>query len=204
MKDKVVWGVVGSCGIARRRTIPEGIVPAANAKLVGLYDCNQEGNAEAARTFGAQAFGSLEEMLAAEIDAIYIATPVYLHGEQTTRCLKAGKHVLCEKPLALSVAEGQEMVALAQRCRVQLGAAFMMRFHSQHQEALKIIQSGKLGKPVYGRAQLSCWYPPLEGVEGRTRAKAEAARWRIWEYIALICSRCSLVPWSPLIAALPI
>jgi predicted dehydrogenase len=163
MKDKVAWGVVGSCGIARRRTIPEGIVPAANANLVGLYDCNQEGNAEAARAFGVQAFGSLEELLAAEIDAVYIATPVYLHSEQTARCLKAGKHVLCEKPLALSVADGQEMVALAERCKVQFGAAFMMRFHSQHQEALKIIQSGKLGKPVYGRAQLSCWYPPLEG-----------------------------------------
>jgi len=163
MKDKVAWGVVGSCGIARRRTIPEGIVPAANAKLVGMYDCNQEGNAEAARAFGGQAFGSLEELLAAEIDVVYIATPVYLHGQQTTRCLKAGKHVLCEKPLALSVAEGQEMVALAQRCKVQLGAALMMRFQSQHQEALKIIQSGKLGRPVYGRAQLSCWYPPLEG-----------------------------------------
>jgi predicted dehydrogenase len=163
MKDKVAWGVVGSCGIARRRTIPEGIVPAANANLVGLYDCNQAGNAEAARAFGVQAFGSLEELLAAEIDAVYIATPVYLHSEQTGRCLKAGKHVLCEKPLALSVADGQEMVALAERCKVQLGAAFMMRFHSQHQEALKIIQSGKLGKPVYGRAQLSCWYPPLEG-----------------------------------------
>ena len=163
MRDKVAWGVVGSCGIARRRTIPEGIVPATNAKLAGLYDCNQEGNAEAARAFGAQAFGSLEELLAAEIDAVYIATPVYLHGEQTTRCLKAGKHVLCEKPLALSVVEGQEMVALAQRSKVQLGAAFMMRFHSQHQEALKMIQSGKLGKLVYGRAQLSCWYPPLAG-----------------------------------------
>ncbi len=163
MKDKVAWGVVGSCGIARRRTIPEGIVPAANAKLVGLYDCNQEGNAEAARTFGTQAFKSLEELLAAEIDAVYIATPVNLHSEHTAQCLKAGKHVLCEKPLASSVAEGKEMAALAERSKVQLGAAFMMRFQSQHQEALKIVQSGKLGKPVFGRAQLSCWYPPIEG-----------------------------------------
>ena len=86
-----------------------------------------------------------------------------VHCEQVARCVRAGKHVLCEKPLALSVAEGQEVVALAKRCKVQLGVGFMMRFHSQHQEALKIIQSGKLGRPVYGRAQLSCWYPPLEG-----------------------------------------
>jgi predicted dehydrogenase len=163
MGDKVGWGVVGSCGIARRRTIPEGIVPAANAKLVGVYDCNREGNAEVGGAFGVRAFESLEELLAAEIDAVYIATPVNVHCEQVTRCVKAGKHVLCEKPLALSVAEGQEVVTLAKQCMVQLGVGFMMRFHSQHQEALKIIQSGKVGRPVYGRAQLSCWYPPLEG-----------------------------------------
>jgi len=71
--------------------------------------------------------------------------------------------VLCEKPLALNVAEAQTMVSLARECKVQLGVGFMMRFHSQHQEALKMIRAGKLGKPVYGRAQLSCWYPPLEG-----------------------------------------
>lgn len=163
MAKKVGWGVVGSCGIARRRTIPEGIVPASNAKLVGLYDRNSEGNAELARTFGAQALESLEDLLAAEIDAVYIATPVFLHGEQVARCLEAGKHVLCEKPLALSVAQAQTVVNLAKARGVQLGTAFMMRFHSQHQEALKIIQAGKLGKPVYARAQLSCWYPPIKG-----------------------------------------
>jgi predicted dehydrogenase len=55
------------------------------------------------------------------------------------------------------------MVAACREAGVQLGCGFMMRFHSQHQKALKIIQQGKLGCPVYGRAQLSCWYPPQEG-----------------------------------------
>jgi predicted dehydrogenase len=128
-----------------------------------VYDINLKANGEVAQAFGVQACESLEELLAAEIDAVYIATPVYVHCEHVTRCVRAGKHVLCEKPLALTVQEGQEMVALAKRCKVQFGVGFMMRFHSQHQEALKIIQSGKLGRPVYGRAQLSCWYPPLEG-----------------------------------------
>jgi len=162
-ENKTRWGVVGSCGIARRRTIPEGITPAVNARLVALYDCNRKGNAEVARQFGARACRSLEELLAAEIDAVYIATPVYLHSEQAAQCLSAGKHVLCEKPLALSVAAARETVELAKRRNVQLGVGFMMRFQSQHQEALKIIRSAKLGKPVYGRAQLSCWYPPLDG-----------------------------------------
>jgi predicted dehydrogenase len=131
--------------------------------LVAVYDRNPQVNAGVAEAFGAKACASLEELLAAEIDAVYIATPVYLHREHVAQCVRAGKHVLCEKPLALTVAEGQEVVALAHACKVQLGVALMMRFQSQHEEARKIIQSGKLGKPVYARAQLSCWYPPIEG-----------------------------------------
>jgi predicted dehydrogenase len=90
MANKVGWGVVGACGIARRRTIPEGIVPATNAKLVGLCDRNSEGNAKLARTFGARAFESLEYLLAAEIDAVYIATPVFLHAAQVMADMVTG------------------------------------------------------------------------------------------------------------------
>ena len=163
MGDKIAWGVVGSCGIARRRTMPEGIVPAANARLAGICDRNREANAELAKKLGTRAFGSLDELLAADIRVVYIATPVFAHCDQVAQCLKAGKHVLCEKPLALNVAAAQAVVALAKAAKLQLGSGFMMRFHAQHQEALKLIQSGKLGKPVYARAQLSCWYPPMEG-----------------------------------------
>jgi predicted dehydrogenase len=163
MPNKLRWAVVGSGGIARRRTIPEGFVPAANAELLGVYDRNPQANAEVAKAFSVKPFESLEALLQSEADAVYIATPVSLHREHVTRCVQAGKHVLCEKPLAMSVREGQDVVALAQAAKVQLGVALMMRFQSQHQAALKIIQSGKLGRPVYGRAQLSCWYPPLEG-----------------------------------------
>jgi predicted dehydrogenase len=163
MRKSIAWGVVGSCGIARRRTIPEGIVPASNARLVSLYDRNREGNSDLARAFGAQASESLEDLLQTKIDAVYVATPVFLHCEQAKTCLMAGKHVLCEKPLALNVAGAQEVVELAKASKVQLGVGFMLRFQSQHQEALKIIHDGKLGRTVYGRAQLSCWYPPLKG-----------------------------------------
>lgn len=163
MQNKIRWGIVGSGGIARRRTIPEGILPASNAQLVGVYDSNPIVDTEVAQAFGVTAFESLEELLAAEIDAVYVATPVFVHCEQVARCVRARKHVLCEKPLAMTVQEGQEVVALAKACKVQLGVGLMMRFHSQHQEALKLIRSGKLGRAVYGRAQLSCWYPPLEG-----------------------------------------
>lgn len=163
MTNKVNWGVIGSGGIALRRTIPDGIVPASNAELAVVYDINQKVNDEVARKFGARTAGSVGEVLASGVDAVYIATPAHLHKDQVLECARARRHVLCEKPLGMTVAEAEEMVAACRQARIQFGAAFMMRFHSQHQAALKIVQEGKLGKPVYGRAQLSCWYPPIEG-----------------------------------------
>lgn len=163
MPGKIKWGVVGSGGIARRRTIPEGIVPARNAELVAVFDIISKSNAEVAEQFSAKAVGSVDELLAAGINAVYVATPANSHYEQVLKCAQARKHVLCEKPLGMTVKEAEEMIAACGRGGVQLGCGFMMRFHSQHQKALKLIQEGKLGQPVYGRAQLSCWYPPVEG-----------------------------------------
>ncbi|HWF19846.1 MAG TPA: Gfo/Idh/MocA family oxidoreductase [Verrucomicrobiae bacterium] len=161
MRDKVKWGVIGSGGIARRRTIPEGFVPATNARLVSVYGTNATTNHEVAKQFGAQPCDSLKALLDSDIEAVYVASPVQAHHEQVLACARAGKHVLCEKPLGRTVAEAEEMAAACQRAGVQFGTAFMMRFQTQHQAAAEIIRAGKLGQPVYARAQLSCWYPPL-------------------------------------------
>jgi len=159
----VQWGVIGSGGIARRRTTPEGIMPANNARLVAVYGTNRTTNEEVAAEFEATAVDSVEALLAADIDAVYIASPVLPHKAQVLACAKAGKHVLCEKPLGRTVAEAESMVAACKKAGVQLGTAFMMRFHSQHQKAAEMIRAGRLGKPVYARAQLSFWYPPISG-----------------------------------------
>jgi len=163
LETKIRWGVIGSGGIASRRTIPEGILTAKNAQLVSLYDINQEVNDAAAYRFNALAAKSIGELLSSGIDAVYIATPVNLHLEQTMLAADAGKHILCEKPFGLTVSEAESMGAHCKGKGVLLGSAYMKRFSAQHQQALKMIKEGKLGKPVYGRAQLSCWYPPLEG-----------------------------------------
>ena len=163
MTNKVKWGVIGSGGIARRRTIPEGIVPAEHAKLVAVYDINPEVNSAVAKEFHAHAANSIQDLLNSDIDAVYIASPANLHLEQAIACAKAKKHVLCEKPLGMTVAEAEKMIQICKEEGVLLGVGLMMRFATQHQSALKLIQEGKLGKPVYGRAQLSCWYPPMNG-----------------------------------------
>jgi predicted dehydrogenase len=161
MNKRVKWGVVGSGGIARRRTIPEGIIPARNAHLIAVYGTNPVTNKEVAKQFNAIAVDSLEALLASDIDAVYIASPPAAHAAQVRACAKAGKHILCEKPLGRSVEEAEEIVAACREAKVQLGTAFMMRFQSQHQAAAKLVTEGRLGKPVFARAQLSCWYPPM-------------------------------------------
>jgi len=163
MSRRIAWGVIGSGGIARRRTIPEGIVPASNAELRVVFDVDSAVNREVARQCGARPADSLESLLNSDVDAVYIATPACFHYGQALQCAEAGKHVLCEKPLGMNVVEAERMVAAARRARVRFGAAFMMRFHSQHRAALTLIREGRLGRPVYARAQLSCWYPPIEG-----------------------------------------
>jgi predicted dehydrogenase len=160
---KTRWGVIGSGGIARRRTIPEGIVRADNAQLTAVYDVDADANAEVAEEFGASACGTEEELLGADCEVVYIATPAHLHSGQVERAAQAGKHILCEKPLGMTAEEGERMLAVCREHNVKLGVGFMMRFHAQHQEALKLVEAGKLGTLVYGRAQLSCWYPPIAG-----------------------------------------
>ena len=163
MTAAIKWGVIGSGGIARRRTIPEGIVSAENTALAAVYDVNAAVNAEVAAEFGATAVSSLEDLFSSDVDAVYIASPVKVHFEQVVACAAAGKHVLCEKPLGMVPSEAEEMIAICKAEGVQLGCAFMMRFLAQHQAALNLVQDGKLGQPTYARAQLSCWYPPMDG-----------------------------------------
>jgi predicted dehydrogenase len=163
MENKIKWGVIGSGGIARRRTIPEGIIHAEHARLVSVYDINAEVNNAVAKEFNAIASSSIKDLLHSDIDAVYVASPANMHLDQVIACARAGKHVLCEKPLGMTTSEAEKMIKVCKEENVQPGTGFMMRFHAQHRAALKLIQEGKLGKCVYGRAQLSCWYPPIPG-----------------------------------------
>lgn len=163
MADTVKWGVVGCGGIARRRTIPEGIARARNGRLVAVWDVSEAATREVAAQFGARASANLDALLREDIDAVYVASPASAHREQAVACARAGKHTLCEKPLGMTVADVEEMIGEFRRAGRLLGTALMLRFHAQHQAALQIIREGRLGKPVLGRAQLSCWYPPMAG-----------------------------------------
>ncbi len=158
------WGVIGCGGIADRRTIPEGIVPAPSAELVAVQDIAEERVNEVSGKYGVSGYGTVEELLADDnVEAVYIATPTHVHHEQTVAAAQAGKHVLCEKPLALTIDECEASIAACAQAGVKFGTNFMMRFHACHTAIKQMIEAGDLGTPVLGRAELTCWYPPIEG-----------------------------------------
>ncbi len=159
---KIKWGVIGCGGIADRRTIP-GMMLADNAELVAVMDANGEVAEKVREKYNAKyAFDNYEELLAIdEIDAVYIASPVFCHKEQAFAAAKAKKHILLEKPMALTVSESKEIADYCKKEGVKLGVGLMMRFHSYHQAMKKIIAEGKLGDVVSMRGQLTCWYPDI-------------------------------------------
>jgi predicted dehydrogenase len=158
---KVKWGVIGAGGIADRRTIP-GLLEARNCELVALMDVAN--NDVLAGKYQLPCYATEEELLSHPgIDAVYIATPVFLHLEQIKKAARAGKHVLSEKPLCLNSRQAEEAIAACREAGVLLQEGYMMRFHGAHQKIREVICNGEIGKPVYARAQLSCWYPRMEG-----------------------------------------
>ena len=164
MMCKVKWGVIGAGGIADRRTIP-GLLLAKNAELVAVMDTDMKITEDLAKKHGAsKAYDCVDELLKnPEIDAVYIASPVAAHYEQAKKAALTGKHILIEKPLALTVAEGEELISLCQKQNVLFATGLMMRFHAYHVKAKELVAEGVLGTIVSARAQLTCWYPDMPG-----------------------------------------
>ena len=162
---KIRWGVLGAGGIADRRTIP-GMMLCDNAELVAVMEVNMElAEKLRAKWNCKKAYDNEADLLAdPEIDAVYIASPVGLHARQAMAAADAGKHILIEKPLALTAEEGQKVIDYCDAKGVQIAAGLMMRFGSYVQAMKKAIAEGKIGKPVSGYAQFTCWYPDMPGV----------------------------------------
>lgn len=160
---KIKWGVIGCGGIADRRTLP-GMMLADNAELVAVMDTNIDSANRCKEKYNAKyAFDNMEELLVLdEIQAVYIASPVFAHKEQAFAAAKAKKDILIEKPVGMTSKEAEEIAAYCESQGVKLGVGFMMRFHAYHQAMKEFVQSGKIGEVVSARAQLTCWYPEME------------------------------------------
>ncbi|MHC4405696.1 MAG: Gfo/Idh/MocA family protein [Planctomycetota bacterium] len=162
MAERVNFGVIGAGGIAYRKTIP-GMRKAKNCKLAAVMD-PVDVDRIAADLKVAKAYTREKDLLAdPAVEAVYIASPVNCHAGQIRMAAEAGKHVLCEKPLTLTLAQAKEAVQACRRNKVFLQEGYMMKFHGAHVKIKDLVDAGRLGRIVYMRAQLSCWYPKIEG-----------------------------------------
>ena len=160
--QRINFGVIGAGGIALRKTIP-GMLQAKNCRLVAIMDTARVKDI-AAQFGGVRAYTREADLLAdPAVQAVYIASPVCFHAQQIQRAAAAGKHILCEKPLTMNLKQTRAAVAACRRHKVFLQEGYMMKFHGAHQRIKELIDAGELGKLVYLRAQLSCWYPPMKG-----------------------------------------
>ncbi|GIP37728.1 deoxyfructose oxidoreductase [Paenibacillus sp. J31TS4] len=146
-RNRLRWGILGCARIAENAVIP-GIAASETGEVAAIASRETTKAMEAAERHGIPAaYGSYEELLEDDtLDAVYIPLPNHLHKEWTIRAAQAGKHVLCEKPIALDSREAEEMVRACAEAGVLLAEAFMYRHHPRYDQILEIIRSGEIGE----------------------------------------------------------
>ncbi|MGZ8662799.1 MAG: Gfo/Idh/MocA family protein [Actinomycetota bacterium] len=145
--DVLRWGIVSTADIGMRKVIP-GIRTAARCEVVAIAS-RDLARAEAAASELAigRAHGSYEDLLAdPDVDAVYVPLPNHLHTEWTIAAARAGKHVLCEKPLAMTAADAERMIEACQAEGVHLMEAFMYRLHPTWEAVRELVASGRIGE----------------------------------------------------------
>src|SRR5271163_5032886 len=144
---KVKWGVLGAANIALKKVIP-GMQLGEWSEISGIASRDLNKARQAARELGiAKAYGSYDEMLAdPEIEAIYNPLPNHLHVPWSIKAAEAGKHVLCEKPIGMNVAEARALLNARDRTGVKIGEAFMVRTHPQWLRTRELIRSERIGE----------------------------------------------------------
>jgi 1,5-anhydro-D-fructose reductase (1,5-anhydro-D-mannitol-forming) len=154
--QKLGWGIVGLGRIASTQIAP-GIAASANSSLVSVVSRDQERAEEFARAHGAAtAPDDYAKMLAdPAVEAVYIATPNALHAKQVIAAARAGKHVLCDKPLAVTVADARRCVEECRSAGVRLGLTFQTRNHDGMADAAESVRTGALGRVVVAEVQMS-------------------------------------------------
>lgn len=167
----IAWGVLGAGGVARRRTIP-AMLKCDGMRVAALMVRDPERAQGIAEEFGVpHACSTIEAVVEDEaVNAVYVATPVYLHGEHVVAAAQHGKHVLCEKPMAGDVGACRRMIAACRANGVRLEICFVLRHWPIYQRVRETVRSGQLGRVVEIRGHVVKWKPRREG-EWRTDPK---------------------------------
>ncbi len=148
------WIVIGIGDIATRRVIP-AIQAESRSHLYGFVTRDPA----KADPYGVRVWKTLDEALAdPKVDVVYVGTPVFLHAPQTIQSLRAGKHVLCEKPMAMNEAEARSMVKAAEESGKQFGVAYYRRCYPKVQRAKQLLAAGAIGTLVVAELANHMWF----------------------------------------------
>ncbi len=147
MSRKLRWGVLSTAAIGLKKVIP-AMQLGQYTTVTAIASRDLAKAREAAGQVGIEkAYGSYEELLAdPEVDAIYNPLPNQLHVPWTIKAAEAGKHVLCEKPLSMTLAEAKSLLPVRERTGVTIGEAFMIRSYTQWRRVRELIDQGRIGK----------------------------------------------------------
>ena len=166
----VRWGILG-CGDVVRKRVAKAIQDDPNSELLSVCRRDPDKLKQFAQDFEINHAYTLDEDLIADpnIDAVYISTPVDLHLPQTIACAEAGKHVLVEKPMAMSVAECDQMIDACRENNVKLGVAYYRRFYPVVDRIKELIESGEIGKVLSVSAVTATAFAMSPGDDGYWR-----------------------------------
>ncbi|RWQ26213.1 Gfo/Idh/MocA family oxidoreductase [Mesorhizobium sp.] len=168
----VKWGLIGASTIARQFLI-NAIRAQPNSEIAAVMSSSPERAAAYAKENGiALAVSTLDALLGSDIDAVYISTTNELHLEQALAAITAGKHVLCEKPLALTSADARKMVAAGKAAGIVLGTNHHLRNAGSHRAMREAIAAGRIGKPIAARVFHTVYLP--ENLQGWRITRPEA------------------------------
>jgi len=158
------WGLIGAGDIVLKR-VAEALGGGRESELVAVSRARADLVESFGRSVGARRwYADWRELVSdADIDAVYVATPVNLHAEQTVAAAEAGKHVLCEKPMAMTVAECDRMIAACRAHDVRLGIAYYRRFYPAVTRIADLLASGAIGAPVFAQMIASEPFDPKPG-----------------------------------------
>lgn len=177
MTANLGWGLVGTSGYAARVCVPS-IADTPDARLVAVASSSQErADAFAAETAVPRGYGDVDALLAdPEVQAVWIASSSFLHVEHASRAIDAGKHVLLEKPIALTAAEGWELVKRAEAAGVRLATGYQARYVPGHIRMRELIADGSIGRIVTAR---SLYGMRRESAPRSWRGHKDTARWGV-------------------------
>ncbi len=158
---KVKWGIIG-CGDGAERKSGPALYKVKDSELVAVCDSNAEKARKFAQRHGAKRYyTTVEELLKDEdVNAIYVATPVYLHAEHTIKAAEARKNILCEKPMAMNVDECQQIIWKCSEKKVKLMIAYYRRAYPHIRKLKDLLRTKVIGEPMLARVSFSTYYNP--------------------------------------------